>query len=280
MTFLRFFNLVSILLMCSSFSSLDLKSCSIKYFCQWIHKPFIAYLYTTESKQRICAMRHFLRLRIFSLSLILTILIATFVSVILYPENMGPKGITSFSWTVALLILYSIFCFSLPVLSNNDFIYVALKQGTILGYITGAIWMIHLTTEHFINLPGKLNGITTLVFMFLNFVLFGTTSYRTLKRTGKLGISLLSSIWCAMFSILLLIIYAIVLIILFTKRFETNLYFEFTKSGMKEIKSFVINNTLESASTHLFEAPVIAVIFGLIIIGLMKTKNLLIKGTN
>ena len=210
---------------------------------------------------------YFLKLRTFTLFLTATIILATLISVIFYPVNIGPKGLMNFTWTIALLIVYSIFCFFLPSLSSSYSKYLALKEGTIFGYITGVIWMIHVTMEHFINLPGNLNGITTLVFMFLNFVLFGTTAYRTMKKTGKLGLSLLSSIWCAMFSILLLIIYVIALIILFTKTFEKNLYDEFTKSGMKEIKSFIVNNTLESASSHLFEAPMIAIIFGLIIIG-------------
>ena len=232
-------------------------------------------IYKTNSMVSKNEISYFFRLRILSLSIIFVILLAVCLSVIFYPENAGPKGIVNLSWAIALLILYSIFCFFLPWYSTSDEKYIALRKGTFFGSITGVIWMIHVTVEHFINLPGKLNGITTLAFMFSNFILFGLTAFITMKRTGKLGVSLLSSVWCAMFSILLLIIYVSILIMLFTRTFENDLNDEFKKSGMSGIKSFIVNNTLESASTHLFEAPVIAVIFSLIIIGVWKIKKII-----
>jgi hypothetical protein len=133
--------------------------------------------------------------------------------------------------------------------------------------------MVHLTLEHFVNLPGNWNVVTTLTFMLTNFILFGMVAYRTMKQNGKFGWSLFASIWCSMLSILLLIVYAIMLTLTFTKHIEKNLAYEFKQSGMYDIKSYVVNNLLESGSTHLFEAPIIACIFSLLFIGAFRLRQ-------
>jgi len=190
----------------------------------------------------------------------------------LFPENTGAFGVISFGWTIGLLVAYLIFSLRIPAMALNPKSETAFKEGASMGALIGASWSIHVTTEHFLVLPGNWNGYLTLTFMGLNFSLFGATAFRCMHKTNSLGASLIGAMWCAMVSILILFSYVYVMEYLFIEHIEENLLSAFKASGMKDMRSYVVHNIFESAGTHLLEAPIISIVFGLLGIFIYKLK--------
>ncbi len=213
-----------------------------------------------------------------TVGMVILLIAMTLIAVYYYPENIGKYGLTSFIWTISLLIIYLIFCIRIPAMGLKTNFSVALQEGAKVGTLAGVLWIVHVTIEYFVFIPKGINGSITLGFMGILFIAFGVSAYRTMNRTQHIAASLLSGVWCAMLSILVLFVYGFIINFLFMKHLISILQFdeEFKMSRMP-IASYTIHNTLESGGTHLLIAPIIAVIFSLLGIAILKIQRLLFK---
>ena len=218
---------------------------------------------------------YFRKLRIITILMIICLVITTLVVIIIYPENTGRNGIASWIITIILLLFYLFFCFYLPFLGSRKPFSGAIRHGTSMGLVAGFVWILHMTILHFIHLPGVLSTIFTWVFMILVLFIFGYAAYRFMARSNHLFASLLSSVWTSMFSILVLFIYSWIVTLLFMPWIEKILIGDpdYLISGMINISDYTIHHNIESAGIHLLEAPVLALIVGLIGIFIYRIRK-------
>jgi hypothetical protein len=100
--------------------------------------------------------------------------------------------------------------------------------------------------------------------MGLMIALFGAAGSVAFGRTGSLRLAGLAAVWCATVGFVITCSAAFAIDLGFMPRLVRNLSEAFARSGMADPRAFVVRNTLESASTHLIVAPILAAIAGLI----------------
>ena len=218
---------------------------------------------------------YFRKLRIITILMIICLVVTTLVVIIVYPENTGRNGIVSWIITIIILLFYLFFCFYLPFFGSREPFSGAIRHGTSFGLLAGTIWIIHMTIVHLIPLPGAWSSIVTFVFMIFVLFVFGYAAYRFMSRSMHFFASLLSSLWTSMFSILILFIYSWIVTFLFMPWIEKILIGDpdYLISGMINISDYTIHHNIESAGIHLLEAPVLALIVGLIGIFIYRVRR-------
>jgi hypothetical protein len=218
---------------------------------------------------------YFRKLRILTILMIICLVVTTLVVIMIYPENTGRNGIISWIITIILLLFYLFFCFYLPFFGSREPFSGAIRHGTKMGLVTGVVWILHMTILHFIHFPVIWGTIFTWIFMILVLFIFGYTAYRYMARSNHLFASLLSTLWTAMFSILLLFLYSWIVTFLFMPWIEKILIGDpdYLISGMINISDYTIHHNIESAGIHLLEAPVLALIVGLIGIFICRVRK-------
>jgi hypothetical protein len=218
---------------------------------------------------------YFGKLRVLTILMIICLVITTLIMIILYPENNGRNGIISWVITIILLLFYLFFCFYLPFLGSKEPFSGAIRSGTSIGMIAGIIWMIHMTIDHFLRLNESGSTLVTIAAMILVLLVYGYSAYKVMIRTNHIFAALLSSLWSAMFSILILFVYSWLITFLFMPWIEQNLLGDpdYLISGMINISDYTIHHNIESAGIHLLEAPVLALIVGLIGVFVYRVKK-------
>ena len=218
---------------------------------------------------------YFRKLRIITIMMIICLVVTTLVVIMVYPENRGRNGVVSWIITIILLLFYLFFCFYLPFFGSKEPFSGAIRRGTSFGLLAGTIWIFNMTFIHFIHFTGAWNTIVTYVFMILVLLVFGYAAYRFMARSVHFFASLLSAIWASMLSILILFIYSWIVTFLFMPRIEKNLIEDpdYLISGMINISDYTVHHNIESAGIHLLEAPVLALIMGLIGIFIYRVRK-------
>ena len=205
-------------------------------------------------------------------------LVMTLATIHLYPENTGKFGLPTFIWTITLLLAYLFVCLRLTAIGSAENSKMALLDGTKTGAIAGIIGMVHVTIEYFLFIPKGINGFITLAFMAILFIAFGVSAYITMNKTNHIVSALLSGIWCAMLSILVLFIYGFLLNFIFLHHLIIIMaYDEEFKMSHMSIRAYTFHNTLESGGTHLLIAPVVALVFSFIAIILLKAYRFVFR---
>lgn len=206
------------------------------------------------------------------LLLLLAIVIALMaLGLIVYPMAYSVIGTKSIVITAMLLFLYAVIAVGISNVSSQKGI-IALEQAWKVGLFAGLLFIGTVSLENFVDLGSTFTTISTLIFMASIFLSFGAASFLTTKKTGKFGFGILSSLITAVMSVCIALIFGFAINFLFTHRLEQNLIHsaEFTRSHVRDIRTFTMFNTFESASTHLLEAPIIAFVFGVISGGIGK----------
>ncbi len=140
----------------------------------------------------------------------------------------------------------------------------ALRTGTGLGLITGALWVINLYGETFTNLNGALGLLSTAPFLLGGFALWGVAGFLGARRTGALGPGILAAVWCALLCVLLTVTYGFLLLHTSLPQLEHNLLDDpdWLHSGWGDLRAFALANTLFAGCTHLLAAPLIGLLVG------------------
>jgi hypothetical protein len=94
------------------------------------------------------------------------------------------------------------------------------------------------------------------------FLGFGIACSATFLRGYPIPLGIMSSVWSAMVSTAVLVAYALTISFVFMPHMQQVLSAAYTASGMTDPESFVIRHDVGNASSHLFIAPVIALLIG------------------
>ena len=180
-----------------------------------------------------------------------------------YPLIIGEAGVSSVLAPVLLLLLYgvaAIGCTYRPSQAHS----VALRSGTTFGLLVGIAFVITISVENFVSLSSQISTISTLAFMLLIFLSFALAGWHGAKNSGQLRWGIFESIWSAMIGVLITLIFGFAINFLFTQRLEQYLQAsaEYIRSGSHDLETFTFWNTLDSASSHLLEVPIIAAVLG------------------
>lgn len=194
------------------------------------------------------------------------------ISLVLYPALLGNMSFDVVIMTFLLLLLYALLGFFLTS-SSSPTMAKALRQGTLIALIIGGIEVVNISIETFVSLPQQASTIATLSFMGLLFFLFGVAGFVGTRQARTLLAGLLASVWCAMGGILLTVLFGFSVSYLFADRFSSLLASDMlrSRSGLTDIHAFTAYNTFDSASNHLLEGPILALLFGLL--GAMLAKG-------
>ena len=140
----------------------------------------------------------------------------------------------------------------------------ALKSGTVFGLVVGLTFIITIAVENFADMSRQVSTISTLGFMLLIFLIFSFAGWHGTKQSSQLSLGILASVWSSMIGVVIALLFGFTINFLFTQRLEQNLQAsaEYLRSGSHDLETFTFWNTLDSASSHLLEAPIIAVVLG------------------
>jgi len=96
----------------------------------------------------------------------------------------------------------------------------------------------------------------------LMFLVFAIACTSTLEKSDSIGLGLLSSAWCGVVYSAVLVAFALVIGLAFMPHMERILAGPFATSGMSDPDAFVARRLATNASSHLFIAPLIALVVG------------------
>lgn len=204
-----------------------------------------------------------LRLRQIFISAVIVIGMLIGYGTIRFPRIISEAGILSLLMTVFMLLIYSaaaIWVTHQPTQVRSS----ALKSGTLCGLLIGTIFIIDISVENFADIDQQAMTLSTLGFMLIIFLLFAYAGWHGAKESNQLPLGILTSIWSAMIGVLIALVFGFLINFLFTQRLEQNLQVsvEYLRSASHDLETFTFWNTLDSASSHLLEAPIIAVVLG------------------
>ena len=180
-----------------------------------------------------------------------------------YPLIIGEAGMSSILAPAFMLLVYGVAAIRItqqPTQARSG----ALKSGTLFGLVVGLIFIVTISVEDFVDIGQQAITISTLGLMLLIFLVFAYAGWHGAKESSQLSIGILTSVWSAMIGVVIALLFGFMINFLFTQRLEQNLQTsaEYFRSGIHDLETFTFLNTLDSASSHLFEAPIIAAVLG------------------
>ncbi len=180
-----------------------------------------------------------------------------------YPASIQGAGLANLLLLVAGLLAYV----GAVVWSGRQTkasVQTALALGARFGAILAAGSWLNMALEHFVPLDATGSMVRGVGMWALMFVTFGAASSAAYQRSGSLGLAVLSSVWSALIGTVATLLFGFALGALFMPYMQQILAGAYAHSGMSDPRAFVIRNTLDSASSHLLVAPLLAVVFGIV----------------
>ena len=180
-----------------------------------------------------------------------------------YPLIVNEAGVLSLLTPAFLLLLYGVVAIIVthkPGQARSN----ALKSGTVFGLLVGLTFIVTISVENFVDMDRQVSTISTLGFMLLIFLIFAYAGWHGTNESSQLSLGIFTSLWSAMIGVVIALLFGFTINFLFTQRLEQNLQAsaEYLRSGSHDLETFTFWNTLDSASSHLLEAPIIAVVLG------------------
>ena len=214
---------------------------------------------TGMTPERLATLLRYLLVVVIGLDLVLIV-----VRVLLYTPFLGQQGALIFliEPVVLLLVYGSIVVFATTNLDPDRLI--ALRQGAVVGLITGTMWVVNLALETFADLSGSANLLATAPFLLGAFVLWGVAGGRVVWQSGSLGGGILAAVWAGMVCVLITITFGFLLTYTSLPRLEQMLATDpdFIRSHWADLRAFAIANSFDSAFSHLLGTLLIGTIIG------------------
>lgn len=135
-----------------------------------------------------------------------------------------------------------------------------LRLGGVLGLALAAVGILNHTLEIAVHLPSALGAILGPGMWGLMFLGFSIACSATVDRSGSLGFGLLSSAWCGLVYASVLVMFALGVGFAFMPHMEHILAGLYAASGMSDPEAFVTRHLVTNASSHIFIAPLIALV--------------------
>ncbi len=180
-------------------------------------------------------------------------------------------------FTILLLLLYGGVGVGLPQFVRSPSVKNVLWQATRIGLLIGLFFVVDIAVEYFVDLNQAASVLSTFGFMGLIFLAFAGAGVVGTRLTGHWLLGVLCSVWSAILGVLIALLFGMTVNVLFLQRLEAISAADYAKSGMRDPAASAFFGTLDTASTHLFEAPMYAVIFGtlgaLIFMGLFTWRR-------
>ncbi len=167
-------------------------------------------------------------------------------------------------FTSLLLLLYGGVGVAFPKFVHSTNVQNVLWQASRVGPLVGLFFVISITVEYFVDLNQTASLLSTFGFMGLIFLAFIIAGSLGTRFTGYWLSGVLCSIWSALLGVLIALSFGMMVNLFFLQRLEAISTADYMRSGMSDPAAFVFFNTLDTASTHLFEAPISAAIFGML----------------
>jgi hypothetical protein len=146
----------------------------------------------------------------------------------------------------------------------------SVRIGSRIGILTGVLWIIDLAVETFATLPPSLAALVSLAFFVTAFLLWGLAGFLTACETHSLSYGLVAAAWSAMLTVLMTVAFGFLLMNVALPHLASQELTDadFLRSHWNDVTLFAIANTLDAGFSHLLEAPIIALVFGIIGSGL------------
>ena len=183
------------------------------------------------------------------------------LSLLLYPSLLDGGRVLTVIACLVLLVLYGALGIGLAW-NASQAVLIALWGGMIFGLLIGVLFAVDLVVEDFIDLGSQAGAFSTLGFMLLIFCLFAGAGVYGTAKTEQIRFGVLASIWSAMLGVVIVVLLGFAVNFFFLQRLEHLLASDYVHSGMNSPEAFTFFNALDSASTHLLEAPLLAAMFG------------------
>ena len=141
---------------------------------------------------------------------------------------------------------------------------VALGVGVRFGVVTGALWVINVTIETFVNTPSSLSILSTAPFILGTFALWGVAGFVAAWRTQRIVLGALAAVWSAMVGMLVGVTYGFTLSYTALPRLTHAMYGDpdFLRSHWTDAQAFAIANTFGNGFSHLLGALLIGSVIG------------------
>ncbi len=208
---------------------------------------------------------------LFSVALNLALIVAR---VLLYTSLLAQPNAQLFVLEpVVLLLIYAAIAFAMTAKRDERW-HTIRRVGTIIGLITGMMWIVNLSLETFSRFSGIL---VTAPFLLGAFVLWGVAGGIGAWRTGAVFPGIAAAIMAAMICVLITVTYGFLLTYTSLPRLERDLTNspDFLRSGWDDLRAFAIANTFDSGFSHLLGALCVGAVFGAIGsgVGLLLTHH-------
>ena len=139
-----------------------------------------------------------------------------------------------------------------------------LSNASAFGIITGVLEVVNIAFEN--TAAAAMAGIPafSIGFMLTVFSLWGVAGARTVRSGNSTRAGIAASVLSAGMCMLLAVAggFLIELLVAPADPAAVSMWAEYRRSGWTDPRAFGLANTLESASTHLFIAPIVAAVFG------------------
>ena len=139
---------------------------------------------------------------------------------------------------------------------------LALLIGAVVGALQGLIEMANIAFEYSSHGSKAVHTLAVPLSMASMILLFSGSGSLTYDRTSSLRSATLSGVWCAVVGTLLTGLFGFAYNMLEMPYMVQIMQTKFALSGLTDARAYVVRNTIESASTHFFLAPVMGSICG------------------
>ena len=181
--------------------------------------------------------------------------------VLRYPASMSQTGLLSFLATAGALLAYAGAALATRR-HSSDSLQIALGQGATVGMLLGAAAVVNHSLEIFAALDSSLSSVLGVSMWGLMFLAFGVAASATYHCLGSLQLAVIASVWSALVSTIVTLLYGYGIGLLFMSHMQQILHGAYVQSGMLDPQAFVVQNSLNSGSAHVLLAPLMAVVFG------------------
>ena len=178
-----------------------------------------------------------------------------------YPASMRQGGLVSFLATAGALLAYGGGALWTRRQSSGA-LSIALAQGAKVGTLLGAAAIVSHSLEIFASLDSPVSALLGVSMWGLMFLAFGGTASATYHQVGSLRLAVIASIWSALVSTIVTLLYGYTIGLLFMSHMQYILHGAYIQSGMSDSQAFVVQNSLNSGAAHVLLAPFMAVLFG------------------
>jgi hypothetical protein len=185
------------------------------------------------------------------------------VAVYQHPASVFPGDLSAAAVTVAAMVVFGVTA-ACTLYAKTTGLQMALLIGAAVGALQGFIEMANIAFEYSPYGSKAVHTLAVPLSMALMILLFSSAGSLAYDRTSSLRLATVSGVWCAVVGTLLTGLFGFAYNIIQMPHMVEIMHTEFALSGLADPRAYVVRNTIDSASTHFFLAPILGAISGCI----------------